>query len=147
MLLQTKVEEQSDSLINLLTSQCSDLEKLLSLAREETVVAESGNFDELLQIVSERAKLGDKLVVFQQQIADLRIQLGAAAEPALQSPLASKIATLVNQVLTQDSLSRPWLVAARTNAINSLAQIHSATRSTNAYTRETTKGLAYDQTI
>lgn len=147
MFSQSKVEEQSDSLINLLTEQCADLEKLLTLAREETIIAESGDFDGLLEIVSERAKLGDKLVVFQQQIADLKVQLGTAAEPTLQSQLSSKIAALVNQVLTQDDITRPWLVAARSMAADNLTHLDIGQRSTNAYARGTIKGLAYDQQI
>ena len=55
------LKDNSDSLIGLLTSQCVDLEKLLSLAREETQAAQQGKFFKILDIVSERAEITKKL--------------------------------------------------------------------------------------
>ena len=56
-----KIAENSDSLIELLSAQCGDLEMLLALSREETNAIERGNFESVLDIVSKRAELGNRL--------------------------------------------------------------------------------------
>ena len=45
------IKENSDSLIDLLTDQCVELETLLSLAREETLAAKSGDFGAIMGFI------------------------------------------------------------------------------------------------
>jgi flagellar biosynthesis/type III secretory pathway chaperone len=142
-----KVIQNSDSLMDLLTAQCADLEKLLSLAREEMTAAEEGDFDELLRVVTERATLGERLADFQKQILDIRLRLGASVEQVFQSPLSFRMSELITKVLAEDSKTRPRLIAARQDATTALAQLDYSQRGTNAYMRENSKGLSYDRNL
>lgn len=142
-----KLEKQSDSLIDLLTAQCRDLEKLLSLAREETVAATLGDFDGILRIVSERAHLSDKLETFQRQIADLRQRLGSEGEPIWQSSVAVRMSEVVRQIVSHDAQTQFLLTTARQKSADELKNLEYSQRGSNAYLRETHKGLAYSQSF
>ncbi len=141
-----KIQKQSDSLIELLTAQCTDLEKLLSLAREETAAAEGGDFDGVLRVVSERAVMSEKLETFQRQIAELRERIGGQdAEAVWQGGLTTKMSEVIRQIITHDTQTHLLLTASRQSSINELNNVEYTYRGSNAYLREMKKGLAYDQ--
>ena len=144
-----KIQKQSDSLIELLTAQCADLEKLLSLAREETVAAGSGDFDGILKVVSERAVMSEKLETFQRQIAELRERIGGEDAPAVWrgDGLTAKMSEVIRQIITHDTQTHLLLTASRQNSINELNNVEYTHRGSNAYLREMRKGLAYDQSF
>lgn len=141
MLSAEKIKEQSDSLIDLLTAQCADLEKLLALARQETTAVQSGKFEDVLQIVSERTMVCSRLETFQNQISELREKLGATDAP----PLAARIVEVANLTLMQDRETKFLLTAARENFAGELKNLEKSHRGTSAYLRENTKSLAYDR--
>lgn len=136
------VSEQSDSLIGLLIDQCADLERLLSLAREETVAAELGNFGTLLNISNERAEIGKRLETFQRQIAELRGFLGKSEENPQQQEITKRAVELASLTLEQDQKTLLLLTAAREEASEGLKKLESGNRNTNFYLREQQKGLA-----
>ena len=141
------ITEHSDTLIGLLTAQCGDLERLLYLARIEAEAAEAGNFETVLEIVSERSTLSDRLEVFSRQVAELRSRLGEAGEAVLQNPIAIRTTEIVSEILRQDARSRPLLETAKQEAITEISKFDSSHRMGNAYTRETTKGIAYSRSF
>lgn len=136
------IPEQSDSLIGLLTDQCADLERLLSLAREETVAAELGNFGTLLNISNERAEIGKRLETFQRQIAELRGFLGKSEENPQQQEITKRTVELASLTLEQDQKTLVLLTATREEASEGLKKLDSGNRNTNIYLREQQKGLA-----
>lgn len=143
-----KIKKQSDSLIELLTAQCADLEKLLSLAREETVAAEGRDFDGVLRVVSERAVMSEKLETFQRQIAELRERIGGDAQEAVwQGGLTAKMSEVIREIITHDTQTHLLLTGLRQNSVNELNNVEYTYRSSNAYLREMKKGLAYDQSF
>lgn len=140
-----KVVENSDSLIEILAAQCADLEKLLSLAREETLAAEQGNFLSILDIVSEREKIGRQLETFQQRTSELRRALGTAEKSASRSEIASRIVETARLTIEQDQKTRLLLNGAREEAAEELKNLEKSHRGTNVYLRAETKGLAYNR--
>ena len=136
-----KITEKSDSLIELLTDQCADLEKLLALARQEKIAAESGQFDKLLNIVSERVTIGNRLEIFQLQISELRDFLGANDA----AKLTARIVEVANLTMTQDKQTKLLLASARENTAIELTNLEKSRRGTSAYLREDKKGLAYER--
>ena len=139
------LNDNSDSLIGLLTSQCADLEKLLSLAREETQAAQQGKFFKFLDIVSERAEITKKLETFQQQISELRGCLDSTNENAVQRNAVNRVVELANLSIVQDNLTKRLLTASREETAESLKNVEKAHHGTNAYLREEKKGLAYNR--
>lgn len=127
------IEVKADSLLDLLIGQCSDLEALLALARREEEAVKSRNFDELLRVTQERATLGERLEVYHRQIAEMRLRLGQAAEPALRSEAASRATRLATGILEYDARSRPLLLTAREEMANECLRLDQARRGTNAY--------------
>lgn len=140
-----KIVDKSDSLIGLLAAQCTDLEYLLALARQETVAAEKGDFEAIFRIVSERAEIGRRLETFQQQIGELRGFLGAHDASRKQDEIAGRIVEIANLTLVQDGKTRQLLTVARENAALELQKTERTSRGTSAYLRDTQKGLAYNQ--
>lgn len=142
-----KIVEKSDSLIELLTAQCGDLENLLALARRETKAAEQNDFEAIFEIVSERSKVSCRLETFQQQINELRGFLSANESNSKQNEIAARITEIGNLTLAQDGKTRTLLIAARDSAALELQNIEKANRGTNAYLRDTRKGLAYNRSF
>lgn len=145
MTYSAQIAENSDSLIDLLTAQCGDLEKLLALSRAETNATERGNFEEVFDIVSQRAELGSRLESFQRQIAELREHLGTNARAAFNNDLTARIVETANLTLAQDQKTRLLLTDARETAAAELNSLGKGQRGANAYLREQTKGLSYNR--
>lgn len=139
------LKDRSDSLIGLLTSQCVDLEKLLSLAREETLAAQQGKFFKILDIVSERTEITKKLETFQQQIAELRGTLDSTNENAIQNNAINRVVELANLTIVQDNKTKLLLSSSREESADSLKNLEKSHHNTNAYLREEKKGLAYSR--
>lgn len=144
MTLPHSLTENSDSLIALLGAQCTDLEKLLLLAREETLAAQEGKFLRIWEIVSERASIGQRLETFQRQIAELRGHLESQGEDITKFDATQKVIELANHTLLQDQQTKKLLTAARENALSDLNNLERSSVRANAYLKEQTKGLAYD---
>ncbi len=132
----------ADSLIELLGAQCCDLEKLLMLAREETLAAQQGKFLKVWEIVSERADIGRRLETFHRQIAELRGKLESVGENVSQFDITNRVVELANQTLVQDQITRSLLNESRARAAEGLNQLARSRQGTNAYMHEQTKGLA-----
>lgn len=147
MIHSNKIAEKSDSLIDLLTAQCDDLEKLLALAREETLAAEQGNFLSILDIVSERKKIGDRLETFQQLTTELRHTLSGSEDAALRREIASRIVEMGRLTLEQDYKTRLLLTGARDETAKELKNLEKTQRGANIYLRGETKGLAFNQQV
>ena len=142
-----KIVNQSDSLIGLLTAQCTDLENLLALARQETVAAEQGDFEAIFEIVTERELVSRRLETFQRQIGELRSFLEARDASRRQTEVAARIVEIANLTLAQDGKTKLLLTAARENAFVELQNTEKSSRGTNAYLRDTRKGLAYNRDL
>lgn len=139
-----KIADASDSLIDLLTAQCSDLEKLFSLAREENKAAELGLFGLVLNITSERSEISKRLETFHQQIAELRGFLGKSNEKTQKyNNVSDRVVELANMTLVKDQETRLLLTTSRDKSNEELRKIEFGNRGTNVYLREQKKGLAY----
>jgi hypothetical protein len=130
------VTAKSDSLIDLLVGQCSDLEALLKLARQEATAAENDDFDGLLRIVSERATLGERLEAYHRQIAELRASIGTRAEHVIQSNLAEESVRLALAIQNQDSTNKQLLSAAHVKQQEAIVRLENGRRGSVAYLSE-----------
>jgi len=137
------IKDSSDSLIGLLTAQCADLEKLLLLAREETLAAQQGKFFKILDIVSERAALTQKLETFQQRIAELRGCLNSTRQNPVQQDAVNRAIELSNLTIAQDQQTKLLLTASREESAESLKNLERSHQNSNVYLREERKGLTY----
>ena len=138
------IAKESDSLIDLLGAQCSDLEKLLALAREETLAAREGKFLKIWDIVSERSAIGKRLETFQHQIAELRGHLESIGENVTQYDITNRVIELSNMTLMQDQTTRKLLTDSRESALKDLQTLERSRAGADAYMKENTKGLVYD---
>lgn len=134
------MEQQADSLIEILTAQCADLEKLLAEARRQTAAVEGRDFDEVMRIVGERAALGERLEIYHRQIAELRARMGEGFERALSDGSAARASSLVAEIRAQDARTLPLLIAARDEAAGKSLSLRAGQRGTNAYARAERRG-------
>jgi len=139
------LKNNSDSLIGLLTAQCADLEKLLSLAREETLAAQQGKFFKILDIVSERAEITQKLETFQQQISELRGCIDSVNPNTIQSNAINRIVELSNLTIAQDIQTKLLLTTSRSDTAESIKNLERSSSGANAYLKTGQKGLAYSR--
>jgi flagellar biosynthesis/type III secretory pathway chaperone len=139
--------KHSDSLIELLAAQCVDLEKLLSLAKEETAAAEQGKFLKIWDIVSQRTAIGKRLETFHHQISEIRSHLESKGENLSQYDITNRVIELANLTLLQDQQTRFLLTESRKELSASLVNLDKSHHGTNAYLRENTKGLACDRSF
>ncbi len=130
------ITAQADSLIDLLVGQCSDLEGLLKLARQEATAAERDDFDGLLRIVSERATLGERLESYHRQIADLRNTMGASAEQVIAGNVAEESVRLALAIQTQDSNNNQLLRATHAKQQEAIVRLENGRRGSVAYLSE-----------
>ena len=140
-----KIVKNSDTLVELLAEQCSDLEKLLSLAKEETVAAKEGRFTRIWDIVSERHAIGRRLETFHQQIAELRSNLESHANTSGKYDITDRVIELANLTLLQDQQTRLLLADTREQTATEIKELDRAQSGTNAYTRQPMRGLSYDR--
>jgi flagellar biosynthesis/type III secretory pathway chaperone len=136
-----------DSLIDILFAQYSDLESLLALARRETVAVEQQNFEQILDVMKERATLGDRLEVYHRQLAEMRTRLGEVFEPALANPVVARTTALIDAIKLQDARTRPLLLAARDSAQQQSLRADQARRNLGAYSRTQPVSVACDEQI
>ena len=123
----------ADTLIDLLTAQCADLETLLTLAKRETAATEGGDFGEVLSVVDERARLGERLEVYHLQVAEMRARLGADADAILSCETAHRTTRLVAEIQAQDRRTLPLLTARREEVNAALARLRQTERHARAY--------------
>lgn len=142
-----EITNKSDSIIELLTAQCADLEKLLNLAREETLAAEQGNFLGILDIVSDRERIGKRLETFHSQIAELRTGLGENEETFRRNEITKRVVEIANLTIVQDQTTQLLLESSREKSVNELNNLEKNYRGNNAYLSAQKKGLAYDRNL
>ncbi|MCY7348213.1 MAG: hypothetical protein LH614_18630 [Pyrinomonadaceae bacterium] len=147
MFANENVVKTSDSLIELLAAQCADLEKLLGLAREETLAAQQGNFLSILDIVSDREKISHRLEAFQQQIAELRVTLGANEENFFRREAFTHAIEIATLTLEQDRQSKLLLTGLRDESLAELKNLEKSHRGVNKYLSAESKGLAYNRNV
>src|ERR1700733_7231569 len=140
-----KINENSDSLIGLLTAQCADLETLFSLAQKETAAAEERDFESILHIVTERGRIGEKLAVYQQQISELRTMLGSFDPVSTQ--ISKRVANLAELTFVQDTKTKILLINAREETAMELRNLATGKRSVTGYLQETQRGLSYSESM
>lgn len=145
MSIPEKIKENSDSLIELLGAQCSDLEKLLALAKEETGAAEQRNFTRIWDIVTERALIGRRLDAYHQQISELRARLESDGENPSKYDITGRVIELANLTLIQDQQTRKLLNESREESLSTIRGLSTSRTGMNAYLAEKTKGLAYSR--
>ncbi len=139
---------QVDSIMEILSAQCSDLESLLALARRETAAIEKRDFDELLHVVTQRASLGDRLEVYHRQLADLRSQLGELPAAIREHSVSTQTVALVAAIQTQDAYTRPLLAAARDESLKLSLRTDQARRNLTAYScNNSNQSIACDKRI
>jgi hypothetical protein len=153
MLTNHPINHHAVSVLDLLIAQCTDLEALLALARQEEQAATNRNFDEVLRVVNERATLGERLEVYHRQIAELRAQLGftetVAATPAgtTQTALVGQTVALVAAIRDTDARTQPLLLAARQELGEEQRRLDKTQRGVNAYLRDGRVSIACDQRV
>ncbi|MEW6733443.1 MAG: hypothetical protein AB1489_19100 [Acidobacteriota bacterium] len=136
-----------ESVMEILVAQCSDLEALLALARNETLAVEKRDFEQLLAVVNQRATLGERLEVYHRQLAELRASLGTTIEPALSSNVAAQTAALVAEIKRQDDTTRPLLLAAHTEGLKETLRLDRTQRNLRAYSDHQASSIACDKRI
>jgi hypothetical protein len=119
--------------MDILFAQYSDLEALLVLARREAEAAEHRDFDQILEVVKQRATLGDRLEVYHRQLAELRSKLGSTYGPQLEDPVVARTVSVVEAIRLEDSRTLPLLVAARGEALEQSMRAGQARRNLGAY--------------
>lgn len=124
---------QTDSLMDLLIAQCSDLEALLGLARRENVAANSGDFGELFAVYGERAELGGRLESYHRQVAELRDKLGQCAGTNIDPVLSTKTVQLVVEIQAQDKETTTLLIAHQAMTTEELARLGYKQQNSLAY--------------
>jgi hypothetical protein len=133
MSITSSAKPHFDSLMDILFAQYSDLEELLVLARREETAAERNDFDEIFEVVKQRATLGDRLEVYHRQLAELRARLGQMAEPVLQTPVVAQTVSILAAIKTHDSRTKPMMVRAREEALTHSMRVDQARRNLGAY--------------
>jgi hypothetical protein len=147
MTYKERLTENSDSLIGLLAAQCADLEILFDLAQKETAAAGQRDFETILDIVTQRSRIGEKLEVYQRQIAELRGFLAGYESAYENSTLTARIARLAEQTLAQDNKTTLLLSEAREETSLELKNLATGKRSVSVYMQEMQKGLSYNESI
>lgn len=150
------INHHAVSVLDLLIAQCSDLEALLALARQEEQAATDRNFDEVLRVVNERATLGERLEVYHRQIAELRDKLGftetvaalaTAPTGPTQTVLLGQTIALVSAIRDTDARTQPLLLAARNELSDEQRRLDKTQRGVNAYLRDGRVAIACDQHV
>ena len=140
------LESRADSVMDILAAQCVDLEKLLALAQRETAAASTGEFEEIVRIVAERATLGERLEIYHRQLAELRSRFGDAGDNLKSSDIARQTTQLITAIQSQDARTRPMLAAARSEIDTTLSRLSATRHGLNSYLRDSrTEAVACDQ--
>jgi hypothetical protein len=136
----------SETLLDLLIGQCTDLQSLLVLARRETDAAERDDFDQLLEVAGERASLGERLETYHRQITELRDKLGEKNGLLVDHALVKEGVQLALNIREQDSQTTSLLLAARTRIGEAIARLGQSQRHSLAYLQnESASGLNCDR--
>jgi hypothetical protein len=144
----TQIEDQAETVIEILAAQCADLEALLALARREMDAVERNDFEEVIAVVGERTTLGARLEVYHHQIAEMRKRLGEPILKTFQGMVANRTAELVTEILTQDTRTNSLLAAEQEKVSTALSRLNRGQRGVHGYLREGRTGsVAYDRTI
>lgn len=139
------IDPNVDSVMDILVAQCRDLEVLLNLARQETNAIEKQDFDNLINVVSERSIIGKRLESYHRQLAELRSQFGDLAMAKIFNDAATtRCVTLISQIQTQDNHNQNMLVASRASLVQEAKQVTQAQQHLKAYGANSTISIACD---
>ena len=138
------VLKNSQSIVDLLSAQCEDLESLLTLAREEAEAVKKGDFLSLVDIVSDRARIGERLETFQRQTIDLKQCLAGDVEARKLAELMVEVARLT---IEQDRAVNNGLQRLQVEAAEQIGQIGKGKTSITGYLQLNRKGLACDESF
>jgi septation ring formation regulator EzrA len=136
--------KNSESIVDILSAQCEDLESLLSLARQETEAVKKGDFLSLVDIVSERARIGERLETFQRQTVDLKQCIEGS--PMARS-LASRVVEVARLTIEQDRSTTERLSKQNSAASEQISRIGKGKTSIARYMQTDGKGLVCDQSF
>lgn len=136
MLKGAHLAPQADSLMEILSAQCADLEALLGLARLETEAAATGDFAAVMGLVERRVPLVERLEVYHRRIAELRAKLGEGTPGLHGLPLTDRTVRLAAEIQEQDARTRPLLMRAFEETALSLSRLDRGRRGTSAYLRD-----------
>jgi hypothetical protein len=142
-----RLTENSDSLIGLLAAQCADLEVLFDLAQKETGAVGEKDFEAIFSIVTERARIGEKLETYQRQISELRTFLRGSEAEYGTSSLTERISKLAEQTLAQDNKTKLLLSETRDQTALELRNLATGKRGVTVYMQEVQKGLSYNESL
>lgn len=130
------ITSQAESLIEVLTAQCSDLEQLLGLARLETEAAAAKDFGAVMRLVERRVPLSERLEVYHRRIAELRARLGGGDPVSRGHALAERTLRLATDIREQDARTRPLLAEAFEQTALSISRLDRGRRGASAYLRD-----------
>ena len=139
------IDPNVDSVMDILVAQCSDLEALLLLARQETSAIEQQDFDNLISVVSERSVIGKRLESYHRQLAELRSYFGDLAMAKLfNDDATTRCVTLISQIQTQDNHNQNMLVTDRAALVQESKQVTQAQQHLKAYGANSAISIACD---
>jgi prefoldin subunit 5 len=141
-------ESNAESIIEILTAQCRDLESLLKLAHEQAIAAEKSDFDEILRVTTDRARLGERLEVYHRQIDEMRRELDRHSSGVFESEPVKRTLELIQEIQLLDSQTGPKLLATRHRLIEEGQKLNHASNGIRAYHGEQRRSaLGWDQTV
>lgn len=136
MISRELINANAESLIDLLVAQCTDLDALLKLARQESIAVSENNFEKVLEVTTERDVLGKKLESYHRQISDLRAVMGDSAAQVIQTTLVKESIRLALEIQTSDNATKTALTNLRSNTNVQITKLKNST----AYLTETRSG-------
>ena len=127
------INANAESLIDLLVAQCTDLDGLLKLARQESAAVSENDFERVLEVTTQRDMLGQRLENYHRQISDLRALMGDSAEQVVQSNLVNESIRLALEIQASDNATKTALTSLRSNTNGQITKLKNST----AYLTET----------
>jgi len=139
-----KVLKNSESVVDILSAQCEDLESLLVLAREEAEAVKKNDFLSLVDIVSERARIGERLETFQRQTTELKHCLTGDAQF---KSIADRVIEVARLTIEQDKATAAELADFQADASEQIGQLGKGKKSIGKYLMTDGKGLVCDKIL
>lgn len=142
--MSSPISDNSDSIIEILVAQCKDLERLLVLAKQETIALQRDDFNQLFGIVKERTILSSRLEVYHKQLAELRSVI--APNHSTPDHIVNTTTELVIAIQTQYEQSQPLLLVAKEKLFKEKQQLEQSRRGVDSYLHSyNPTSVAYDR--
>jgi len=137
------INDNSNSIIEILVAQCQDLEKLLVLAKQETLVLQKNDFEQLFIIIKERATLSSRLELYHKQLADLRSAI--TQNQVTPENIVNTTVDLVSAIQTQYAQNGLLLLEAKEKLFKERQQLEQTRRGVDSYLHSyNPTSVAYD---